>query len=456
MSVKVPRELLDRYNKPGPRYTSYPTVPVWSADFGEADYRAALGRLAGAPDDELSLYMHLPYCMKRCHYCGCNSEVTHDPADFDSYLDRVEKEVGTVVAAAGKGRRAVQVHWGGGTPNYMRPQQLERAFGILADAFDIDPDGEISIECDPRLGTPEQMALLRKIGFNRVSMGVQDFHKPVQKAIGRVQSERRTVELYRACRDLDFQSVNLDLVFGLPLQNSETFARTLETVIGLGPDRVACFSYAHVPWVKANQKNIDETLLPDAHAKFDLFQQAIDTFAAAGYDWVGMDHFAKRDDELAVALRERRLHRNFMGYTTRPAPHMLAFGSSSIGEVADSFVQNSAGIADYLAGIDAGGLPVVRGHRLGPDDRLRRAAILHLMCNLELPFAMEVDGSRVDAALAAEIERLAPFAAEGFVEIDSERVNVTGLGRFFIRNICMEFDAYLDRSGDKPLFSKTI
>ncbi len=456
MSVNVPRALLDKYNKPGPRYTSYPTVPVWSADFGGDDYLAALARLADSPDDELSLYMHLPYCMKRCHYCGCNSEVSHDPGDFDSYLDLVEKEVDMIASVIGPGRRAVQVHWGGGTPNYMRPQQLDRAYGILAEVFAIDPAGEISIECDPRLGTPEQLAHLQQIGFNRISMGVQDFDKPVQQAIGRVQSEKRTIGLYHACRELEFDSVNLDMVFGLPKQTSETFARTLDTIIGLGPDRVACFSYAHVPWVKSNQKNIDESLLPDAYAKFDLFQQAIDTFAAAGYDWVGMDHFAKRDDELAVALRERRLHRNFMGYTTRPAPHMLAFGASSISEVAGSFIQNDADLAAYADGISAGRLPVVRGHRLTDDDLLRRAAILNLMCNLELPFAMEIGDSRVDRDLAPELERLAPYADEGFIEIGSDRVTVTELGRFFIRNICMELDAYLGRSGDKPLFSKTI
>ena len=332
------------------------------------------------------------------------------------------------------------------------------AWNLIGDAFAVDPAGELSIECDPRVGSTEQMAMLRELGFNRISFGVQDFEKDVQKAIGRLQSEKRTVELFRACRDLGFESVNLDLVYGLPGQTAESFARTLRSIIDLGPDRVACFSYAHVPWVKPHQKLIDETMLPDPYAKFALFQLAIDTFAEAGYDWVGMDHFAKRDDELAVALRERRLHRNFMGYTTRPAPHMLAFGMSSIGEVAGSFVQNDAGLQGYQQGVDDGRLPVVRGHRLSPDDVLRRDAILNLMCNLELPFDLRPGdgGARVADALAPELARMDPFVAEGFLERTDDRISVTELGRFFVRNICMEFDAYLDRAGDRPIFSKTI
>lgn len=458
MSVAVPHSLLDKYNKPGPRYTSYPTVPVWNAEFGADDYRAALERLAAKPDDEVSLYLHLPFCIKRCHYCGCNSEVARGHGVVDDYLDLVERELEMVTRIIGTGRRAVQLQWGGGTPNYLDPAQLERAYGLLSSAFDIDPAGEIAIECDPRIGTPEQMAQLKELGFNRVSMGVQDFEKSVQKAIGRIQSMKRTVDLYHVCRDLGIRSVNLDMVYGLPLQTSESFARTLAAVIDLGPDRVACFSYAHVPWVKPNQKLIDTSLLPGTHAKFELFRQAIDTFADAGYDWVGMDHFARRDDELAVALRERRLHRNFMGYTTRPAPHMLAFGMSGIGEVGGSFVQNDAALDRYGETIGAGRLPVVRGHRLSDDDVLRRDAILNLMCNLQLPFDMPVGDrtARVDRVLADELGRLAPFIDEGFIEMESDRVAVTPLGRFFIRNICMEFDAYLDRSGDKPIFSKTI
>ena len=287
---------------------------------------------------------------------------------------------------------------------------------------------------------------------------MQDFEPAVQKAIGRLQKRDHTLELYHACREAGYEGVNLDLVYGLPEQTRESFERTLRDIIAQGPDRVACFSYAHVPWVRPQQKLINTDNMPSGFEKFELFRLAIDLFAEAGYDWVGIDHFARRDDELAVALRERRLHRNFMGYTTRPAPHMLAFGMSGIGDVCDRFVQNDAELDGYRAAVDAGRLPVVKGHRLSDDDRLRRLAILNLMCNLELPYALTVPGfgAPADELLADGLARLRPYVDEGFVEFLPDRVRVTGLGRYFVRNLCMELDAYLDRTSEKPLFSKTI
>lgn len=457
-TVAVSRELLDRYNKPGPRYTSYPTVPVWSAGFGEEDYRQVLRDFVRMPAADLSLYVHLPFCAERCYYCGCNATVTKRDSVVDVYLDRVEREIAIVAEALGTRRRVVQLHWGGGTPNFLTEAQTRRLFGVLQRHFDLDLAGEISIEIDPRIGSRAQLEVLRELGFNRISLGVQDFDPQVQMAIGRIQPEEQTKALYGHCRELAFDSVNLDIVYGLPYQTETTFSRMLREIIALGPDRLACFSYAHVPWVKPNQKRVDTTGLPGPYEKFDLFQTAIETLTDAGYDWIGMDHFAKHDDELSVAVREKRLHRNFMGYTTQASPHMIAFGMSGIGDLAGHFVQNDAKLGSYQKTLDAGRLPVVRGHHLSQDDMLRRQAITHMMCNLELPFdlALGAGSPSVKDALGREIERLRSFEEEGFVEFAPDRVRVTTLGRFFIRNLCMELDAYLEQKSDRPLFSKTI
>jgi oxygen-independent coproporphyrinogen-3 oxidase len=386
MAVHVSRELLEKHDKPGPRYTSYPTVPVWTKDFGADDYLEALQELAGRPTDELSLDM--------------------------------------VIAVIAPGRNVVQIHWGGVTPNYLKPHQVDRALDLFRARFDVAADAEISLEIDPRISSPEEAALLRASGFNRISMGVQDFEDSVQKAIGRKQSRERTMTVFQGCRDAGFEGVNVDLVYGLPGQTYESFKNTLAEIIAIAPDRVACFSYAHVPWVKPNQEKVDTTYMVTGYEKFELFQLTIDMFEKAGYDWIGIDHFAKRDDELAVALRERRLHRNFMGYTTKPAPHMLAFGMSGIGEVCDRFVQNSA----------------------------------DLTCNNDLPNDLTVRdyGAPANELLAEGIAAMQPYVDEGFVTIDDERILITDLGRHFARNVSMELDAYLDPNSDKPLFSRTV
>lgn len=458
MAVHVSRELLEKHDKSGPRYTSYPTAPVWTPEFGPGGYREALGELARRADDELSVYLHLPFCAKHCHYCGCHAIVSREKDAVDRYLDRVEREVDMVVDAIGPGRRVVQLHWGGGTPNYLKDHQAERALGIFRDRFDVAPAAEISLEIDPRIGSPEQAAHLRSIGFNRISMGVQDFAMDVQKAIGRKQSLERTLRVFHGCRDAGFEGVNVDLVYGLPGQTRESFTETLDVIIENEPDRVACFSYAHVPWVKPNQEKVDTSRMVSGYEKFELFQLTIAKFEAAGYDWIGIDHFAKRDDELSVALREKRLHRNFMGYTTRPAPHMLAFGMSGIGEVADRFAQNVPDLKAWSDTIDAGELPVKRGHKLSDDDRLRRLAILNLMCNNELPWDLTTAefGAPANELLADGLAAMKPYEDEGFVEFQPDRLRITELGRHFARNVCMELDAYLDRNSDKPLFSRTV
>jgi oxygen-independent coproporphyrinogen-3 oxidase len=432
-------------------------VPAWPDGFGEAQYREALGELAARPPEPVSLYVHLPYCLKRCSYCGCNAAVPVGQGDGDRYLDALEREMDMVAGLIGR-RHVVQMHWGGGTPNYGKHTQLRRTVQLVRDRFDLDPDGEFSLEADPRLGTVEQVHLLRELGFNRISMGVQDFDRKVQVAIGRVQPEPLTVRFYEACRDAGFASVNMDLVYGLPHQTVTTFRRTLDRVIELNPDRLAVFGYAHVPWARPNQATIDVMALPSGPERFDLYRLAVQTLTDAGYVWIGIDHFARPDDELSHALAQKRLHRNFMGYTTRPALDLIAVGNSSISDVRDRFAQNTTEVEDYEAAVHAGHLPVVKGMHLSEDDKLRRLVILHLMCNLELPFGITEPsfGAPVDVLLPESVAQLAPLEADGLVTVTGDGLQVTELGRYFLRNISMVFDAYLARSGEKPLFSRTV
>jgi len=458
MALHIPPEFVEKYNQPGPRYTSYPTVPAWDQEFGENEYREALTELRDRQADELAIYLHLPFCAKACHYCGCNMLVTRDKGAVHQYLDRVEKELERVTSIIGTDRKVAQFHWGGGTPNYLNEEETERALNMFRSAFDIKADAEVSLEIDPRIATVEQAAFLRQAGFNRISLGVQDFDKGTQKAIGRNQSREKTLKVYQGCRDAGFEGVNVDLVYGLPGQTFATFTDTLKEIIGLGPDRVACFSYAHVPWVRPNQEKVDTTIMLTGYDKFQLFQLTVDMFQDADYSWIGIDHFAKKNDELSVALENRALHRNFMGYATKPAPHMLAFGMSGIGDVCDRFVQNDADFGGWSDGIDAGGLPVVKGHKLNDDDKLRRFAILNLMCNLELPWSLteQVYGAPANELLGESLKALPPLITDGLAEMDDSGIRITDKGRYFVRNVAMILDAYLGKGKGKPIFSKTV
>jgi oxygen-independent coproporphyrinogen-3 oxidase len=458
MATPISSAFVDKYNKPGPRYTSYPTVPAWKQSFGAAEYREALEELTDRPEDELAVYVHLPFCAKACHYCGCNMLVTRDKGEVDAYLDRLEQEIAMVTKIIGTDRRAVQVHWGGGTPNFLKNHQVERVLGMLKASFRLDPAAEVSLEIDPRIATVEQTAFLREAGFNRISLGVQDFDPRTQKAIGRMQGREKTLKIYHSCRDAGFEGVNLDLVYGLPGQTRASFEETLTEIIGLRPDRVACFSYAHVPWVRPNQELADTTIMLTGYDKFQLFQLTVDKFTAGDYTWIGIDHFAKKEDELSVALEQRALHRNFMGYATKPAPHMLAFGMSSIGDVCDRFVQNDATYEGWTGLVDKGELPVIKGHKLNDDDRLRRMAILNIMCNLELPWKLtEAEfGGPANELLAESLKALPPLVADGLATVDDDGLRITEKGRYFVRNVAMTIDAYLGEGKGKPLFSKTV
>lgn len=446
-----PRRIL-QHARPGPRYTSYPPVPAWSSGFGEGDYLEALNLLAESPGDPLSLYIHLPFCAERCAYCGCNATVTRHGHVVDRYLDRVEEEIRSVAGILGRERHVLQVHWGGGTPNLLDAPQTVRLKRLLDEHFRVSAGAEWSVEVDPRIADPSQMHLYGQLGFNRMSLGVQDLDPRVQEAIGRIQPGDLTRRVFDAARDAGFESINLDLVYGLPFQTSRTFGRTLETVVGWGPDRLACFGYAHLPHLRANQKRVDAREMPEAGERLALFAQAVGTLAGEGYVWVGLDHFARPSDPLSVAATDGSLRRNFMGYVTDPAPHLLAFGTSAIGEVAGRYVQNDAHLGRYQRALDEGRLPVVRGHHLSEDDRCRREAINRLLCTLRLPRAL-----LPPEWLAAPDpwSPLRPFAEDGMVDIDAEEARVTWPGRFVLRALCMTLDATLPADAG-PRFSPTV
>lgn len=457
-TVTISNEMLDRYNRAGPRYTSYPTVPYWTKNFGEADYKEALAEVAAKPEEVLSVYVHLPFCAARCHYCGCNATSTNRPEVVDAYLDRLEREVTMIMEPMGTKRKVTQLHWGGGTPNFLNEAQMTRVYRLLERYFEILPTAEVSLELDPRIATRQQLETIKSLGFNRVSLGVQDFNPKVQEAIGRIQPADMTKNFYWICREIGFQSVNVDIVYGLPYQTAISFQKTLDEIVTLKPDRIASFSYAHLPSSRTNQKQVDATGMPNHYEKFALLQMELETLTAAGYDWIGMDHFARSTDDLAIAARERRLFRNFMGYTTMPAPHQLAFGMSSISDLAGRFVQNDAHLGRYQKGIDAGHLPIDRGMKLSADDKFRRRVIMHMMCNAELPYNLTKAQFGVDVreVLGNEIERLRLYVEEGLVSFEPDRIEVTEVGRYFLRNLCMELDPYLAQKQDRPLFSRTI
>jgi len=448
---RVSPDLIVRYDTPGPRYTSYPTVPAWKGAFGPAEYRQALVELAAAESEPVSIYVHIPFCGYRCHYCACNVTVAGSTDVADDYLDRLECELELVAGIVGR-RRVAQVHLGGGTPNLLTTAQCTRLSEMLERRFVLEPGAERSLEADPRLVTREQLVGLRELGFERISYGVQDLDPVVQAAIGRLQPlpvVRSAVEL---ARETGFEGVNIDLVYGLPSQTAARFERTLEAALALQPDRVACYNYAHVPQARPNQRLIDASALPSREDKFHLFQMAVEVFTGSGYDWIGLDHFARQDDDLSRAARGGWLRRDFMGYTTRTTPHLLGFGMSAIGEVAGRFVQNVPRTGQYRRVLGQGELPVERGHRLSEDDKTRRRAILQLMCNLDLPYPLlppPMEDSRI---------RLQPLVDDGLITPGKERYEVTPLGRWFLRNIAMTLDAYLPRqvAEARPLFSRTV
>ena len=458
MTLDVPHELLSRYDQPGPRYTSYPTAPVWNPEFGPGDHRDSLIRANEQDGVGMSLYVHVPFCRSMCFYCGCSVIISRDPKNGDRYVDEVLQEAALARATLQAARPVVQHHWGGGTPTFLSTEQLERLFKGLAAIYPHAPDAEVSIEVDPRVTSVEQLEVLRGCGFNRISMGVQDFDEQVQVAINRVQSYELTRDLVDASRSLGFTSVNLDLVYGLPHQTVAKFGESIEQVLQLRPDRLACYGYAHVPWLKKHQEVISVEDLPRGSDKLDLYLLALNAFQGAGYEAIGMDHFALPEDGLVKAANSGSLHRNFMGYATHQAEDMLSFGVTSISEIAGAFAQNVKQLNQYREHLNAGRLPVERGMRRSVDDERRRAIILDLMCRFALDYDDHGGAEAFRQTYSSAIEALAPLAHDGLVEVDDRGIRVTPTGRLFVRNVAMPFDAYLakQRAAKKPMFSRTV
>jgi oxygen-independent coproporphyrinogen III oxidase len=458
-------DLIARMSQQGPRYTSYPTADRFSPGFCEADYRGAVAAMrANEAPRPLSLYLHIPFCQSLCYYCACNKIITADRSKAVTYLGYLKREIDMQAALIGRANQVTQLHFGGGTPTYLSDAQMGDLMDYLRAAFRFvgDGEGEYSIEIDPRTVDPERIHSLRRQGFNRLSLGVQDFDPEVQKAVNRIQPEALTLDAIGAAREAGFRSVSIDLIYGLPKQSAVTMTQTLAKVISASPDRISIYNYAHMPQLFKSQRLIDENDMPSAQAKLDMLALCIERLTGAGYVYIGMDHFAKPDDELAIAQRSGHLHRNFQGYSTHAETDMLSCGVSAISAVAGTYSQNEKSLERYYAALDRGQLPVARGLKLSGDDAVRRAVIQRLMCDftLDVPAFEREHGIAFGDYFGAEMPRLRDMAQDGLLALDGAAVTVTAKGRLLIRNVAMVFDKYLGKSNDVPLqrmqYSRTI
>ena len=453
--VKFDLDLIMKYAKPAPRYTSYPTAQEFHP-ISEREWREKVIQ-SNERKTPLSLYFHIPFCESACHFCGCNVIITRRKEVVEPYLEHLAKEMDIMRSLLDPSRKVVQLHWGGGTPNYLNNEQTVWLMNEIKKRFDFDENAEISIEIDPRHVDRERIFLLREIGFNRVSFGIQDFNPKVQEAVNRIQPEEMIFNVMGWIREADFESVNIDLIYGLPYQTLETFSETVDKVIKLNPDRIANFNYAHVPWLKRLQRMIDESALPPPQEKLDILKMTIEKLTNAGYIFIGMDHFAKPDDELAVAQRERTLHRNFQGYTTHAEAELIGFGATSISMLYDAYAQNFKKLRDYYEAIEKGILPIERGFILDEDDILRRDVIMRLMSHFQL-YKKEIEDKYdivFNEYFAPEMEELKELEKDGLINIYPDRIDVTPAGRLLIRNIAVTFDKYTKAKKEKR-FSKAI
>ncbi len=446
---RLTEALIARLDVPGPRYTSYPTVPEWTDDFAEDQLYAALDEAGARPADQpIGLYVHLPFCEERCTFCGCNVVVTRDPARADRYLDYLVRELDLMVPHLGDRIRLGQIHLGGGTPTFLTEAQLTRLWRAVTDRFEVLPDAEVALEVDPVVTTFSQVSLLRSFGFNRISMGVQDFDPQVQEAVHRVQSVEETADLVAHARAEGFKGVNFDLIYGLPRQTPESWRQTLERVLAISPDRAAVYSFAYLPELRPHQKRLPVADIPTGPAKLTLLGTAFEAFVDGGLQPIGMDHFAKPEDELSQALAAGRLNRNFQGYSARPAIDTVSVGVTAISDVMGRYAQNVPQLNKYYKSLDDGRLPLARGMVLSEDDLRRRWIINSLMCN------GTVDLGAHATDFAAQMPALAQLADDGLIEQQGSRIDTTPLGRIFVRNVAMVFDAYLEKNQRR--FSRTV
>ncbi|MFA7228095.1 MAG: oxygen-independent coproporphyrinogen III oxidase [Melioribacteraceae bacterium] len=452
-------ELIKKYDRPGPRYTSYPTAPHFNDSFTSAKYLDEIIRTNNdAAPPELSLYYHLPFCDTLCYFCGCNMIITRNRGRIQEYIKYLKNEIDLLRAYIVPGRKVAQIHWGGGTPTHLNPDEITDLISFINSSFEIKPEAEEGCEIDPRGLTREHLSALRNGGFNRISMGVQDFNEKVQIAVNRIQPEEMTRQVVTWVRELGFQSINLDLMYGLPFQSLKTFEKTVDATIDISPDRIAVFNYAHVPWMKKHMALIKPEELPTPQEKLDILKMTIEKLTGAGYVFIGMDHFAKPGDELAVAQREKKLYRNFQGYSTHAGTDLYGMGITSISQVGRSYTQNMKKEREYFDSLNNETFPVERGIYLSDDDVLRRHVITKVMCDFELDFQSVEKEFNIEFEnyFGTALNGMSEFIDDGLVEIKEKKLIVTQMGRLLIRNIAMSFDGYIERNEDKARYSRTV
>ncbi len=454
----IDKNTLQKYDVAGPRYTSYPTAPQWSKNVTEDVYTAAL-KVFGQNDKTLSLYIHIPFCEQLCYFCACNKVIrAKEEKVGDEFLDYLFKEIDMVAKHIQRRKLIRQLHWGGGTPTYLSEEQMKRLFTKIKSVFDIDFNEEIAIEIDPRTVTQHKLKVLRELGFNRISLGVQDFNEKVQDDINRIQPFEQVAEVHQWCRDLKFESINYDLIYGLPYQTKETFKKTVDLVVGLRPDRIALYSFAYVPWLSKpqNKFNLDAIAVHDE--KLDIFIQSRENLLAHGYQAIAMDHFALTTDAMAKAFNTGALHRNFMGYTLKPADEFIGLGPSAIGFLEKTYVQNTKILPEYYESITQGHLPVERGKQLNQDDQIRQWVINSLMCQFQIDKQLFFNtfGYEFEDYFLEEGRHIHDCIEDGLINENSQRIQVTALGKIFIRNVCMGFDYYLKDKNGHQRFSRTV
>jgi len=456
--MNIDFEKFAKYSKPGPRYTSYPTAPEFDDSFDDATYEKEL--LSQDKKRPLSLYFHLPFCRSACYFCGCNVVYTSKDEKKVRYIDYLEKELNILVKYLDTSREVIQLHFGGGTPTFFDAKQLQKIISLIKNKFkNFSKNAEISCEIDPRYLTQAQLDVLIENGFNRISFGVQDFNHKVQEAVHRIQPYEVTQNTVNMARKADITSINMDLIYGLPYQTLDTFKDTLKKALTLNPDRFAIFNYAHVPWMKKTMRKIDETTLPEPSVKLEILKYTIDYLTSNGYKMIGMDHFAKPEDELFLAIQKGELHRNFQGYTTKGGADLIGIGLTSIGEGISYYVQNHKDMKKYEKAIEEGKLPVQRGIKLNTDDIIRKSVIMELMANFRLDIKrIEKEfGINFKEYFKDAIEGLRDFEKEDLLSIDDDFIKVSYTGSMLVRNIAMPFDAYLKKiPPEKRKFSKTV
>ncbi len=457
----VDLSVMQKYNRPGPRYTSYPTAPHFHSSFTHQEFRDEIIRSNRENEDgELSLYFHFPFCPTLCYFCGCNVIITHNPARIERYLGYLKKEIALVSDLVNPKRKVVQLHWGGGTPTYLSPEQIRDIFGFIRSHFNFAGDAEISLEIDPRRLTPEHLPTIREVGFNRVSFGVQDFNPDVQQSVNRIQTDAQNEYVITESRRLGFDSVNMDLIYGLPHQTLSSYQETLDRVLELSPDRLAVFNYAHVPWLKKHQNLLPQDAMPDASTRLKLLKLIIERLTGAGYAFIGMDHFAKPSDELTTALQNGTLYRNFQGYSTRAGAEVYAMGVTAISQLHNAYAQNIKGTKEYEQMLDDGKIPTNGGYALSHDDHIRQYVITELMCNNRVIKSKVQERFSIDfdRYFAEDLPKLSAFVEDDLVQLLPDRIQVSETGRLVIRNIAMAFDAYLGKEQAKgqPIYSRTV